>query len=131
MNNDDKEMGDYFLQAQIENVKGNYHITISPADTGCWLDEHLGWYNIFRCVELAINNGMNLTEAEDAIVEQIFKAYVQEDKSLNPEYGMSEIVDKATDYLSTIAPEGYHFEWFNGGLFMWEDEKEDEDNDNG
>jgi hypothetical protein len=129
MNNDDKEMGDYFLQAQIENVNAGY--TISPADAGCWLDECLGWYNNFRCVELAINTGMDPTEAEYAVIDQTFKAYMNEDRPLNPEYGMSEIVDKATDHLSTIAPKGYHFEWSDGGLFMWEDEKEDEDNDNG
>lgn len=103
---------------------------ITPADAGCWLDGAMGWHNTYRVAERAFAFGWLADKPEDkasadATIEA-FKAY------RDGEGGDGDVVDvmheislDATDYLQSLAPDGYSFEW-DAGEFCLVSESEGE-----
>lgn len=97
---------------------------ITKNDAGCWLDGHMGWHNHRRVVMIAHGLGMPL----DADELKLINDYQQDEENSvstgdaldrgEAVIGQGGLVDKATEYLESQAPEGYHFEWDMGELSM-------------
>lgn len=88
--------------------------TMTEADAGTWLDGFHGWTNGYRAVERAVEWGWKIPEE-----------YAEGWAAFQANYGDSDLwhdangddggfVDKATDYLQEIAPEGFVFRWDDG-----------------
>jgi len=101
---------------------------IFPDDAGCWLDGHMGWHNTYRVVECAMNFGMELDIGEQYIMKcyhdsDFFEPFTDLGENDLWEAAI-ELSDKATDYLQSLAPEGYVFEWDMGELSLIQEEEE-------
>jgi hypothetical protein len=107
--------------------------TITSDQAGCWLDGHFGWHNSYRVAELAFEYGWNPEDRPD--VERIIDVYKSRDvfgpadKYSDQEIDdaceqINDVVEEATDYLQSLAPAGYVFEWDCGELCLWRAEDE-------
>lgn len=92
---------------------------ITADQAGCWLGGHGGWTNSYRVIYLAESYGFTLTEEDqDAVVKYRAHHGVTEDELIEAVIGQGGLVDKATAYLESLVPEGYHFEWDAGELSL-------------
>lgn len=106
---------------------------ITPAEAGCWLDGHMGWHNHYRVVDLAFDYGWSPDDRDVIVaIRDAYAADPYRDTAevitgpLIPEtvhlgeavFGQGGLVDDATDYLQSLAPEGYWFEWDMGELCL-------------
>lgn len=102
---------------------------ITPADAGCWLDGAMGWHNTYRVIYVAKSYGMEITD-EDIKRVKLFEdsdglVAGTTDERLDYFEDILELSNKATDYLDSLAPEGYHFVW-DDGLYLWADDDSDD-----
>lgn len=114
--------------------------TITASMAGCWLDEvHGQQRNNLRCFDLALEFGW-VPEDGFPMASRIRDAYedgqdyimdVTEGKiDINTAMtGQGELVDQATAYLNDHAPEGYEVIWFEGNLFLQNEEGDDHPDD--
>ena len=100
---------------------------IEPNNAGCWLDGHMGWHNHYRVIDVAF--GWGWKPADEADVRVISHAYEYQRETVTLASGevidtagamldQGGLVDSATEYLESIAPEGYTFEWDMGELSL-------------
>lgn len=98
---------------------------------GVWLDGARGWYNTCFVVDIAQEWGFPL-ELE---AELIVNAYRNSADTLKLEEGRvietydiseyaNDIADDATEYLNSLAPEGFWFEWDMGELRLTDEPDE-------
>lgn len=100
---------------------------ITPADAGCWLDGAMGWHNTYRVAERALDLGWLADKPDEkASAEKtiaLYKASESQGMGNGESYDvfdvMQDISTDATDYLQSLAPEGYSFEWDAGELCLW------------
>lgn len=99
---------------------------ITEDQAGCWLDGHMGWHNLYRVVDIAEEYGFTLSEDDRSSVA-CYRACGESGAGMHGDCAdaVYEISDDATEYLNTLAPEGYHFEWDAGELMLWKGEPED------
>lgn len=102
---------------------------------GCWLEGSQGWHNNYRVIDRAIEWGWKPDDLAD--VEAISQAYADQVETITLADGSScdvagavidqgGLSDEATDYLQSIAPDGYVFWWDAGELsLVHEDELPD------
>lgn len=101
---------------------------ITAADAGTWLDGHMGWHNHYRAIDRAVSYGMPYSADDDAIrdayadeAESVTLAdgeVLDQDSVAEAILGQGELLDKATDYLQSLAPKGYAFIWDMGELSL-------------
>lgn len=103
---------------------------ITADQAGCWLDGHMGWHNTYRVIDLAFDYGWTPEDKPDIerIVE-IFKGNpsveCSDEEMDNAHDAIHDISQEATDYLDSLAPRGYYFQWDMGELcLVHEDEME-------
>lgn len=107
---------------------------ITPDMAGCWLDGSMGWHNNYRVIDIAITHGW-VPDDGFPVVSRIRDAYEDDVDYINDIHeGRIDIAgamtdqggytDQATDYLNSVAPEGFYFEW-DGDLILREDEDYD------
>lgn len=99
------------------------HRVISKLDAGCWIDGSRGWYGNVLVIRDAIEHGMVLT-SQEKIDLYLYRTSNGQDSAGVIDQG--DLVDRATEYLDSQAPEGYCFTWRDGELFL--EEVEDENN---
>ena len=109
-------------------------MTAITADmAGCWLDGHMGWHNTYRVIDLALDYGWK--PDDQALVRHASEVYSQTGSFGEPIYPgdeewaydvIDDIADEATDYLQSLAPEGYWFEWDMGELCLVQEDAADE-----
>jgi hypothetical protein len=111
-------------------------------DAGCYLDGCMGWHNTWRAVNLARDLGWkpsyegaskkSLALYRRQVTRAVkFYAAGDTDATLNSKYetltydqvaewitGQGGLCDEATDYLNTLVPEGYVFNWDMGELSL-------------
>jgi hypothetical protein len=99
--------------------------TITADQAGCWLDGAMGWHNTYRVIDLALSYGWldDDRPAQDAATADSM-AYYQargcpDDDLTDRIHGLA---DDATDYLQSLAPDGYTFTWDAGELCLWADD---------
>lgn len=92
---------------------------------GCWLDGHHGWHNTYRVVHRAMEWGFPLDSEDDAFIDQWIRwrgGDMNADEETEFEDGypehMDELSDQATEYLQSLAPEGFAFDWDAGELSL-------------
>lgn len=95
---------------------------MTAADAGTWLEGSRGWSNGYRAVLRAAKWGWKVPEEH----WEGWTAFVT--AALNGTYdpilwakangNSGELVDKATEYLQSLAPDGYVFVWDKGGLSL-------------
>jgi hypothetical protein len=112
---------------------------ITPADAGCWIDEINGWESNVIAAEIAMSLGwLKGRDRSETMylrgeIRAIIRAYrngsdtarfhaVEIDDVPDQVINQAGITDQATDYLDTLAPEGYAFGWHEGNLFLMSDE---------
>lgn len=106
------------------------HNKITQDMAGCWLDGHFGWHNTYRVIGIARAYGFTVGFDDMALVERYSHEGESGDETgLEYAQAVEEIADDATDYLNTLAPEGYCFEWDAGELMLWKGEPEDWDHE--
>lgn len=106
---------------------------LTAEDAGCFLDGVFGWHNNYRVIDLAMHYGWVPDDGFPA-VSRIRDAYEDgedyvNDGKIDVSGAMSDqggYVDQATDYLNSVAPPGYYFEW-DGDLNLVADEDYDPD----
>ena len=109
---------------------------LTPAGAGCWLDGAMGWHNTYRVVDLALELGWQPQDV--SLVRHASEVYesqgvLHREPLTHPgdvEWAsevIHDMADDATDYLQTLAPEGYWFEWDCGELCLVTDDPEDDD----
>lgn len=99
------------------------HFKASPSDAGCWIDESRGWRATAYLVTLA--REMGCTDIPDDIVVISRNICTGAWISNNLVEDVEEYVGIAEDYMNAhVAPEGYHFDWHEGGYYLLEDEKD-------
>lgn len=95
---------------------------------GTWLDGAMGWHNNYRIIDLAIDYGW-VPEDGFPMVTRIRDAYADsEDYILDVTEGkiypgdailnQGGYADQATEYLQSLAPEGYEFAWDAGEFYL-------------
>jgi hypothetical protein len=90
--------------------------TITAADAGCWLDGAMGWHNTYRVIYVAQRYGFALDADDETMVAEYAVDHVESDADYEAVYALS---NEATDYLQSLAPEGYDFVWDDGlGLYQ-------------
>lgn len=102
---------------------------ITPDMTGCWLEGHHGWHNTYEVIGLAQKRGFQL-DAEDEAYIQKWKRWRGGDMSHLESVtfededgsdwmdGQGGLVEKATEYLDSLAPDGFAFNWDMGELSL-------------
>jgi hypothetical protein len=93
---------------------------ITPADAGCWLDGSVGWHNTYRVCWRAFAYGWLADNPDDkAELEKTISAYQGD---FDPDSDVPEVMhdasNEATEYLQSLAPEDYYFEWDAGELCL-------------
>jgi hypothetical protein len=87
---------------------------VTAADAGCWLDGAMGWHNTCRVIDRAISYGWLCDEpAELASLRDACDQYRASDGDAVAE-AVRWAASDALDYLNTLAPAGYSFEWDDG-----------------
>jgi hypothetical protein len=103
-----------------EKIQGPGGARITPDMAGPWLDGNQGWHNHYRVVDIAQSYGWKgLDEWADG--ERTVARYRTNEWTDNDHesmLGQGGIVDEATEYLETLAPDGHHFEWSMGELSL-------------
>lgn len=100
---------------------------ITPADAGCWLDGSQGWHNTYRVCQRAMDYGwLTGDAAERQAVISLIERYSEGEQDIDLSESMSEASDDATDYLNSLAPEGYIFVWDAGELTLMTEGEADE-----
>lgn len=99
---------------------------IPVSQMGCWLDGSQGWHNSYRVIDRAEEWGMKVENA-DRIYVYLWRQWRGSDmpwdvsKSFEEEYDtghIDDLVSQATEYLDSLAPEGYAFHWDMGELSL-------------
>lgn len=112
---------------------------------GCWLDGHYGWTNHYRVVDRAQEWGFQIDADEQKLVDvyrlnddesEVLKLLLADREGDMPTdadrreaegliedaadvmLGQGGLVDKATEYLDSLAPEGMAFYWDMGELSL-------------
>lgn len=114
---------------------------ITPADAGTWLDGSQGWHNTYRVIERAFGYGWKPEDNREDI-EKAVELYstgqdgdtrtLADGSTLTYEDAAGWIIDQAglsdaaTEYLQSIAPEGYEFVWDAGELSLMQEDEADE-----
>lgn len=98
---------------------------ITADQTGCWLDGHMGWHNHYRVVELAFAYGWQPTDRAE--IQEACDVYCASGGMKHADMFLDQggLVDEATEYLDSIAPEGYYFDWDVGELCLVRSEDEE------
>ena len=101
--------------------------TIHESDAGCWLDGNQGWHNPYRAIYRAQQWGFTVTADDEEVIE-LYKRWHGGDMSAEEQKatdwaieavsGQGGLCDKATEYLDSIAPEGFAFHWDAGELSL-------------
>lgn len=91
-------------------------VQITADQAGCWLESSNGWRNHFRAIDIAIECGM-LVEGRDVVELERYRNG-ETDGCVGWMLDQGGLLDEATEYLSSRAPDGYLFEWVDGELFM-------------
>lgn len=92
---------------------------------GCYLDGAMGWHNTYRVIDMAAEHGMTLDELDrEAIGEYEFRRDICDATVFDI---VSELADKATDYLQSITEPGLIWLWDMGELCLVEDDGNDDD----
>lgn len=107
---------------------------ITPDQAGTWLEGAQGWHNTYRVIDLAAEFGGPVrAEGYDSIAdERIVDAYRKGEESLTlpsgevvdvheAVAGQGGLADQATDFLQTVLPHGFRFDWDAGELAMVSD----------
>ncbi|MER6605728.1 hypothetical protein ABT282_07385 [Streptomyces sp. NPDC000927] len=87
---------------------------ITEADAGTWLDGAHGWTNGYRAVERAIELGWSIPEEYQEGWAAFQLNYGDHDAWCEANGDDGGFVDAATEYLQSIAPDGYVFRWDDG-----------------
>ena len=95
--------------------------TITEADAGTWLSGSMGWHNTYRVIDVARDYGFAVSP-EDM---QAVRRYADGDLSDQTDT-VFDLSAEATDYLQTLAPEGYAFDWDAGELNLIKIDEEDD-----
>lgn len=96
----------------VSLVKGRRFL---PGDAGCYLDGHMGWHNTYRVVDLATESGWTVpTDYVTALADYRENGYMAEGDSIDAMMDQGGLVEQATDYLNSLAPDGYVFLWDMG-----------------
>lgn len=90
---------------------------ITPDKAGCWLEGSQGWTNHYRVVYLAQSYGFKIDKSDEKEVDR-YRADHGMSESGEAITGQGGLVDKATEYLESLAPVGFHFEWDMGELSL-------------
>jgi hypothetical protein len=100
-------------------------IKIPVSDVGCWLEGGHGWHNSYRVVDTALVYGFQFdaeTAEEDRASLELYRAddrsHDDYDDAWEVVCGQGGLVDQATEYLESLAPSGFHFEWDAGELSL-------------
>ena len=103
---------------------------IPASEAGTWLEGSQGWNNNWRVIDRALAWGWNGGPDGRAFAEEISSVYAESDGPETITWEGEEISvagavldqgglsDMATEYLDSIAPAGYRFEWDAGELSM-------------
>jgi hypothetical protein len=101
---------------------------ITPADAGTWLDGSQGWTNSYRVIDRAVAYGMAIDPDDDMIRDAyadgadsvtLSTGEVLDAGSIGEAIsGQGELSDRATEYLESMAPDGYTFLWDTGELSL-------------
>ena len=109
---------------------------LTEADAGCWLDGSQGWHNTYRVIDRAYDNGWDGpsdgTPRRDIDAATGLYSVGPTDESVTLSTGetltydvayewiadQGGLSDEATEYLQSIAPDGYVFEWDMGELSL-------------
>lgn len=105
---------------------------ITPDLAGCWLDGHYGWHNTYRVVAVARAYGFTLSADDEAMIG----AYERQESAVTLPCGTAldeasinehaiELSDEATDYLQSLAPDGFVFQWDTGELLLLSEDDAD------
>jgi hypothetical protein len=89
---------------------------ITAADAGCWFDGQYGWHNTYRVCERALDYGW--LDGQDDAKREAAEAIAEYVTAKGCSDALDELNCDATDYLQSIAPAGYVFEWDAGELTM-------------
>lgn len=85
---------------------------------GCWLDGHMGYHNHYRVVDLAQEYGWTISDGDQSMVERYRRNPHDDDGAYDAMLDQGGLVDKATEYLDSLAPEGFAFNWDMGELSL-------------
>jgi hypothetical protein len=96
---------------------------ITPADTGTWLEGCHGWNNTWRVIDIALDHGwMNHGPEVQAHIREDVQRYIECNGCPDVDdylfESIHELATDATEFLQSIAPEGYVFEWDAGELCL-------------
>ena len=100
---------------------------ITAADAGCWLDGSQGWHNTYRVCDRAMDYGWLADEPTELdVMRELSARYEAGSTDGDIAEVMSESADDATEYLNSIAPDGYSFVWDAGELSLMADDEAQE-----
>lgn len=118
------------------------NVKITEADAGCWLDGSQGWHNNYRVIQRAAEYGWCPEDENPEDVGAAIELYkngqegdtrtLADGSTLRYEDACGWIIDQgglsdaATDYLRSIAPEGYDFIWDAGELSLMSEAEAEE-----
>jgi len=98
---------------------------ITPDDAGTWLEGSHGWHNIYRVVDLAADYGFTVPdEYTTALLDYRKNGHAANEDHREMIEGHGELADMATEYLNSLAPEGYMFIWDSGLILTTESDAE-------
>jgi hypothetical protein len=81
-----------------------------PVETGCVFDNHFGWHNHARLINLAHELGFELS-GEDLLLVQLYDEGNDDD---NNSEVIFEMMEEAEAWLNEHTTEGYVWYWFEG-----------------
>lgn len=96
-------------------------LRITPADAGCWLMGSVGWHNGYRVIDRACEYGF-VVPAEYVSALDAYRNDTDNEDAHEAIMGQGGLSDMATDYLQSLAPAGYVFEWDMGELSLMREE---------
>lgn len=92
---------------------------ITPEMAGTWLEGCHGWTNNYRAIDRAEEFGFVIPpEYAEALADYRENGPSAHEGSWEAIIGRRELCDMATDYLESLAPEGFTFEWDAGELSL-------------
>lgn len=102
-------------------------LLISADREGCWLDGKSGWRNSGRVIILAIDYGFKPPEGIGPTIRLVNQYMSGADMpgQISLYEAIDSLAEAATDYMSSVAPDGYYFEWEAYELTLRKDEPDE------
>jgi hypothetical protein len=92
---------------------------ITPEMAGTWLSGWWGWRNAYRVIDRAVEYGFTVPdEYAAALAEYRDMGHATSEDNWEAINGQGELSDQATEYLQSLASEGYVFVWDAGELSL-------------